>query len=301
MQLPPRAGPLSPCRDLGCGSSPHEDLLCRCPSQEGTFVQSKNVATSCPRRHFTRAFALTAGGLLSRRSGVAAEDVNPVRRIVDDLCQMDALPHGRHHLTPEFVAQNQRDRLLAALPEVLCEEGYEGATVSAVCRRARVSKAAFYTVFSDKNDCFLQAFEAGITQIREQIERACAVKGSWSLRVRAGLSAMLDALTEDPARARFLLIEALSADQPVRDCYRRATESLALHLSRAGPEPPEPRPPDMVLAEMISGGVVSLITREVLGDRGDIRPLVDDLTLFVLAPYVGPGEAKRIAAGVKAA
>lgn len=52
---------------------------------------------------------------------------------------MDRLPRGRHGLSPEYVARNQRERLIAGLTEVLYEKGYQDTTVSLIGQRAAVS------------------------------------------------------------------------------------------------------------------------------------------------------------------
>ena len=75
---------------------------------------------------------------------------------------MERLPRGRHGLSPEFVAQNQRERLIAGLTEVLYEVGYQKTTVSLIGQRAAVSKSDFYKHFESKDDCFFAAYEAAI-------------------------------------------------------------------------------------------------------------------------------------------
>ncbi|MGB7587257.1 MAG: TetR/AcrR family transcriptional regulator [Solirubrobacterales bacterium] len=64
------------------------------------------------------------------------------------------LPPGRHGLPPEFVARNQRERLIAAAAEAVAEHGYAGTTVAHITRLAAVSRRTFYEHFSDKKECF---------------------------------------------------------------------------------------------------------------------------------------------------
>ncbi|HEX5984380.1 MAG TPA: TetR family transcriptional regulator, partial [Solirubrobacterales bacterium] len=60
---------------------------------------------------------------------------------------MDRLPRGRHGLSPEYVARNQRERLIDGLISTLHEAGYQQATVSLIGQRAAVSKSDFYKYF----------------------------------------------------------------------------------------------------------------------------------------------------------
>src|SRR5271156_3523444 len=102
---------------------------------------------------------------------------------------MDRLPRGRHGLSPEFVARNQRDRLIAALILTLDEVGYQKTTVSMIGRRAAVSKSDFYKHFDSKDECFLAAYDFAVERIRGAVVEACAQSSGedWPVRVRAGV------------------------------------------------------------------------------------------------------------------
>src|SRR5215207_6370568 len=106
---------------------------------------------------------------------------------------MDRLPRGRHGLSPEFVARNQRDRLIAGLIEGLYEVGYQKTTVSLIGQRAAVSKSDFYKHFESKDDCFIAAYDAAIKRIRGQLDAACeeAEGREWSQRVGAAIKTLL--------------------------------------------------------------------------------------------------------------
>ena len=90
------------------------------------------------------------------------------RALADSSAAVERLPRGRHGLPREFVAQNQRERLLAALAECLRGEGYEGTTVSTIGKRAGVSKSDFYKHFESKDACFVAAYDDAVERIRER-------------------------------------------------------------------------------------------------------------------------------------
>src|SRR5215211_5085402 len=106
---------------------------------------------------------------------------------------MERLPRGRHGLSPEFVAQNQRERLITGLTEVLHEVGYQKTTVSLIGQRAAVSKSDFYKHFESKDDCFYAAYGAAVARIRERVVESCdALEGEeWSQRVGAAIRTLL--------------------------------------------------------------------------------------------------------------
>src|ERR1700758_4111065 len=141
---------------------------------------------------------------------------------------MDRLPRGRHGLSPEFVARNQRERLIAGLTQGLYEVGYQKTTVSLIGQRAAVSKSDFYKHFESKDDCFIAAYDAAVGQIRASVVEGCeGAKGkAWPLRVSAALGALLNLLTSEPAVASIVLVEGLRAGRGVYDRYQGAVESF---------------------------------------------------------------------------
>src|SRR5215213_8705249 len=105
---------------------------------------------------------------------------------------MDRLPRGRHGLSPEFVARNQRERLIAGLTQTLYEAGYQKTTVSLIGQQAAVSKSDFYKHFESKDDCFVAAYDTAIERIREQVVTACEAQpeDDWPPRMRVGITSL---------------------------------------------------------------------------------------------------------------
>ena len=210
---------------------------------------------------------------------------------------MDRLPRGRHGLSPEFVAQNQRERLIAGLTQALYEVGYQKTTVSLIGQRAAVSKSDFYKHFESKDDCFAAAYDAAIERIREQVFSACAEADGeeWAVRVRNGLDALLKLFAADPALASITLVEGLRAGRGVYDRYQAAIESFVGFLREGAPASPEgeevPAPTD----EAVVGGIASMLGRRTLaGEAERLSELFPEILEFTLAAYLGAEEARRI-------
>ena len=119
---------------------------------------------------------------------------------------MERLPRGRHGLPREFVAQNQRERLLAALAECLEEKGYERTTVASIGKRAGVSKSDFYKQFESKDACFVAAYDDAVDRIRAKVREACAERVDWGGGVVGGLDALLQLFEAEPAQAQLVLV-----------------------------------------------------------------------------------------------
>ena len=210
---------------------------------------------------------------------------------------MERLPRGRHGLSPEFVAQNQRERLIAGLIEVLYEEGYQKTTVSLIGQRAAVSKSDFYKHFESKDDCFIAAYDVAIGQIREQVQAACRENEGaiWAARVRASIAALLVFLTAEPALASMVLVEGLRAGRGIYDRYQAALESFVPALRFGAPRALDGSPVPEAMDEAVVGGIASLLARRVLSDEGErLDELLPEVLEFTFAPYVGTAEARRI-------
>jgi AcrR family transcriptional regulator len=210
---------------------------------------------------------------------------------------MDRLPRGRHGLSPEFVARNQRERLITGLTEVLYEVGYPRTTVSLIGQRASVSKSDFYKHFESKDDCFFAAYEVAIERIREQVLASCGKysKAQWPPRVRDGIASLLTTLAADPALASISLVEGLRAGRGVYDRYQAAVESFVVYLREGAPPAPGGGEVPEATDEAVVGGIASLLGRRVLaGEAEQIDELLPEVLEFALTPYLGTAEARRI-------
>jgi AcrR family transcriptional regulator len=210
---------------------------------------------------------------------------------------MDRLPRGRHGLSPEFVARNQRQRLIAGLTQALYEVGYQKTTVSLIGQRASVSKSDFYKHFESKDDCFIAAYDAAVGRVRERILASCetAEGKAWALRVSEAIEVLLKLLASDPALASIALVEGLRAGRGVYDRYQGAIESFVTYLRDGAPAGPEGTEVPAATDEAIVGGVASLLGRRVLaGEAEQLGQLFPEILEFVLVAYLGVEEARRI-------
>jgi AcrR family transcriptional regulator len=210
---------------------------------------------------------------------------------------MERLPRGRHGLSPEYVAQNQRDRLITGLIEVLHEVGYQRTTVSLIGQRAAVSKSDFYKHFESKDDCFYAAYETAIERIRERVSAACGAhpEDDWPPRMRDGITSLIELFSSDPPLAGITLVEGLRAGRGVYDRYQAALESFVPLIREGAPAAPDGVQVPEATDEAIVGGIASLLGRRVLaGETEQLDELTPAVLEFALTPYLGTVEARRI-------
>lgn len=205
------------------------------------------------------------------------------------------LPRGRHRLPRAFVVSNQRERMLDSMAEMVSAKGYARVTVTDVTTHAGVSRRTFYDQFADKEACFLAAFAAIAEQLlrisrlaREAAEAAGQdAPGSWPDGLRRALGACLGLLAAEPAFARMMIIEVLSAGQAALQDRDALLDRLALLLQARAPAIGGPED-DRRLARAVIGGVYeTLYERVQAGEVDGLAELLPDLLYCVLVPYVG--------------
>ncbi len=124
------------------------------------------------------------------------------------------LPRGRSRLPLSAVRASQRDWLRRSVIAAVSESGYPAVTVADIVRQARVSRAAFYAHFADKEDCFLAATAEGRDLMIAQVvsaTRALPAEACDEEVLRVACRAYLTFLAGEPAFARVFYIHMPTA------------------------------------------------------------------------------------------
>jgi AcrR family transcriptional regulator len=201
---------------------------------------------------------------------------------------------GQTDLGRGQVAEIQRSRLLAAAVEVVQEVGYARMTVARVIERARVSRKTFYDTFSDREECFLGAFEQALDHARELAVEAYEREPGWRDGIRAGLARLLIFMDEEPALAKLCVIEALGAGESVLQRRAKVLEELAAVIDRGRLVTQVVREPPQVTAEGIVGAVFAVVhTRLLEGRKKPLEDLLGSLMSMIVLPYLGASAAGR--------
>ncbi|MGB7685819.1 MAG: TetR/AcrR family transcriptional regulator [Solirubrobacterales bacterium] len=198
-------------------------------------------------------------------------------------------PSGVRKLPSDLIRTLQRERLVAAMLNAAAELGYREANVQDVIERAGVSRPTFYEHFTNKEDCFLAAFDTSTVRLRKKVAAAARKGGGvWRDRTRYGLEALLHFMAAEPDTARTLVVEARGAspDAALRrvallDHFTGCLENQASELLTDPPSNP-------VTASAIVGGIESLLySRLCKGEIEEIEDLLPSLMYFVVLPYEG--------------
>jgi len=205
------------------------------------------------------------------------------------------IPGGHHGLSPEQVAESQRERLLAAIATLVAERGYHGATITEIAKTASVANRVFYKNFAGKEEAFIAAFDAVAGHLRELIAAAEAGE-DWSSQLIAALRAILTFFDSEPELARLCLVAPFTATPKIVAHFREAIATAAPYLAEGRRlHGGEEQLPDSTEDSLI-GGIISQLSRSLLNRSGPLIDLLPDLVEFGLSPYLGTEEARRLGA-----
>jgi AcrR family transcriptional regulator/DNA-binding MarR family transcriptional regulator len=193
----------------------------------------------------------------------------------------NGLPRGQ-------VSEIQRSRMLSAAVDAVEDVGYSRMTVAEVIGRARVSRKTFYDVFSDREDCFLAAFEQALDQGRLLTATAYATQDSWRESTRTALARLLAFMEDEPGVTRLCVVEALGAGDRVLERRRELFEELARVIDRGRLETGAASEPPPVTAEGIAGAVFAVIHTRVLdSSETSLMDLLGPLMSIIVLPFLG--------------
>jgi len=194
----------------------------------------------------------------------------------------------RPELSREFVASHKRRRMMDAIAELTAEQGYEATKIADIVRRAAVARKTLYDNFDGKEDLFLSAVSATMTEMRVVVEEACERNADPGDGIVAGLEALLDFVAEHPSASRMCMVEAISATPSSARLYDAGVRDFVELLQKSAPD--ETDLPDTI-EESLVGGVAWILQLQIRKGGAEQAPeLLSELSQFVLSPYPGVGK-----------
>jgi AcrR family transcriptional regulator len=199
------------------------------------------------------------------------------------------LPSGRHGLSREEVARNQRDRIVLAVAEAVAAVGYAAMTVEDIVARAGLSRRTFYEHFrGGKEEAFLASFDAGVARLLERVQAAYDAAPTLEDRLADALNAFLTFVAGEPAFALMCVVQVLAAGPRALERRDAALRMFVALIADAERELPQARRPPPLTAETIVGGIYEIVYSRILaGQAASLPGLLPALLYSALVPYVG--------------
>jgi AcrR family transcriptional regulator len=172
--------------------------------------------------------------------------------------------------------------------EVVGTTGYEVASVRMVLDRTGLYRQAFYDNFADKDACYLDAFDLGVSRLEAIATAAAAPEESWLGRLRAGLGVLLDTLDAEPVLGRALVVEVHAAGPEGLERRSKAMKRVTDFIDSARHDPDGSESPPPIAAEGIVAGMHAVVhARLAAGEEGGFRQLLPEFMYFATLPYFG--------------
>jgi AcrR family transcriptional regulator len=211
------------------------------------------------------------------------------------------LPRGGTALDPQTVERVHRERLRAAVVELISAQGYTATTVEDLTATAGLSTTGFYALYRNKRECVVDAWDALLAELDGELaaaaERAQAASETTSAGLRAQLCEVIgvlcDAAVRRPAATQLLLQEAgsLGADGPAR--RHQVVEALQRHLDHATSVPITP-----VAAATVAAGTVAVVEQRLrTGKQRSLRSAAPDLATWGAGYDLAPAGTTAEVAG----
>ena len=171
--------------------------------------------------------------------------------------------------------------------------GYGPTTIADIVEPAGVSRATFYELFKNKEECLHATMELSLADAMDCFGDAYSPDKPWPDSVRDCTAAFLDLLARRPDFARMALIEAPAAEGRSFEIYASGKRVLQILVDRGrdcatgGPIPDS-------AGRAALAGAESLIAGQILaGNSERLSELLPDIVYILTVPYLGQDEALR--------
>jgi AcrR family transcriptional regulator len=226
----------------------------------------------------------------AKRVGLSSRPISPRKRAGRD--ETSRSREGREETSHVRVVQHAR--ILTAAVQVLETHGYTGLSPARIVSRARVSRRTFYDLFENREDCFLALFNETVARATKLAITAAAGERSWRDQVRAGLSALLVFVGDEPVLGSLLIADALRAGPNVLARRAQVLETLHTIIDQGRTQTKTGREPPPLTAEGTVGAVLAVLHARLL--EPDAPPpitLLNPLMSTIVLPYLGPSAAAK--------
>lgn len=170
--------------------------------------------------------------------------------------------------------------------EAVGTRGYEQTTVQDVIAQVGLYRQAFYDNFHDKEDCYLEALDAGSAWVELAMRKTVGDEASWRDQLRGALNGLLGFLDDEPAIGRALLVEVHAAGPRAVAKRTEAMERAAEAIDRAREEGEDDAP--AISAEAVVAGILAVLHSRLAGRGSEgFTRLLPELMYLAVLPYFG--------------
>lgn len=127
----------------------------------------------------------------------------------------------------------RRERLLDAGLELFGTHGYAGSSIRAVSAEASLNSRYFYESFGSREDLLYDVYQRAVADVAAAVIEATARAQTVEEQAREGLRAWWRVLTEDPRKARVIVLEVVGVSERLERVRRENRHAFADILVRS--------------------------------------------------------------------
>jgi AcrR family transcriptional regulator len=202
------------------------------------------------------------------------------------------LPRGKSATSPEEVAGEHRQRILAAIAQLTRTKGYAAMTVADIVKAGSISRESFYELFRSKEDAFLATQSVALEKSIAVTAASFFGGENWPARVWDGLSALLEYIGRQPDLVYLDVFESYAAGAAA---IRRSFDNkmaYTLFLEDGYRQSPAAQHLPRLCSEAIGGAILGLLRWHVREGRTErTLEVLPQAVYLALAPFVGAAAA----------
>jgi AcrR family transcriptional regulator len=146
------------------------------------------------------------------------------------------LPTGAHGIDPEEVKRDQRERLQNAIVELIAERGYQAVRILDLTKLARVSRPTFYSLYEDKEELFLAAYDEIAQRTAKTVIEAYEAQDAPNGRLQAAIRSFAELAAAAPEAMSLMVLGAFGAGPKAIERRNHTLQALehSIRVSRDG-------------------------------------------------------------------
>jgi len=194
------------------------------------------------------------------------------------------LPTGAHGLAREVVEHDQRERLTAAMIELIAERGYPALRIVDLTKLAHVSRPTFYSLYKDKEDLLISAYDDIAGRAAQAVLSAYeGSEGSALERLEVAVRAFAEFAVAEPDSMSLYLFGASGAGTRMLEHRNASLDALeqSIEARRGGAAR---KPAANLTVKVILGGIREVAAARLREHRaGELPGLAGELAAWAVS------------------
>ena len=190
------------------------------------------------------------------------------------------LPTGMHGLDPELVKSDQRERLRNAMVELIAQKGYQAVRIVDLAKLARVSQPTFYSLFGDKEELFVSAYDEIAGRTYRSVLEAYGKDDSGDDRLLVALRAYTQLAAAEPQAMSLLVLGAFGAGPKALEHRAASLEALGRQIRASRDGQPSGDGGDLTVRVIVGGIREVTAARLSQGRESELPGLADELAAW---------------------